>query len=580
MLRQADMTNAASNADISAMFAHTADLLEIDGANPFRIRAYRMAAQEVLEWPESAHRLVKQRVDLSQFPHIGKELAGKIVAIVKVGHFDVLDELKRKFPPGIVELLQIGGLGPKRVAQFYKELDIRSVEDLRRAIVSGSVQKLPRMSPKIAGKILQAIDTRSKLAGKVRWDIADKIAGPLVAWLKAMPGVTRAVAAGSYRRKKDTIGDLDVLVTCNDGPSVIERFTRHPEAARVIARGNTRASIILRSGLQVDLRVMPEESYGAALYYFTGSKQHNIALRAIAAKQGLKINEYGIFKGRKRIAGETEESIFETMGLGYVEPELRENRGELQAAREGRLPKLVMLSDIKGDLHAHTSATDGRNTLSEMASAARGRGYGYIAITDHSRHVTIARGLDERRLRRQCEEIDRMNESMRGFTILKSIEVDILEDGTLDLPDSALKELDVVICSIHYKFDLSPERQTERIIRAMDNPRFGILGHATGRLIGSREGYKFDLERVMRAAKERNCILEVNGQPKRLDIDDTACLMAKSFGVKVALSSDAHSIAELDYMQLALNQARRGWMESGNVVNTLPLSRLRTALKR
>ncbi len=376
------------------------------------------------------------------------------------------------------------------------------------------------------------------------------------------------------------MGDLDILVTASKNSPVMERFTGYEEVAEVISHGTTRSTVRLRTGLQVDLRVVPEVSYGAALHYFTGSRAHNIAVRTLGVKRKLKINEYGVFKGDKRIAGKTEEEVFEHVGLPYIEPELREDRGEIEAAQRGQLPDLITVDQIRGDLHAHTKATDGHHSLAQMAEAARRRGYEYLAITDHSQRVTVANGLDKRRLLQQLKEIDRLNDKLDGLRLLKSIEVDILADGTLDLPDEVLESLDLTVCSVHSKFDLPPRKQTERIIRAMDNRHFNILAHPSGRILNARPAYEVDLERLMEAAKERGCIFEVNGQPKRMDLTDTACKLAKDMGLKVAISTDAHSAEQLDYMRYGVSQARRGWLEKADVINTYPLTKLLKQLKR
>jgi DNA polymerase (family 10) len=360
----------------------------------------------------------------------------------------------------------------------------------------------------------------------------------------------------------------------------MDRLADYDEVGQIVSKGETRSTVILRSGMQVDLRFVPKESYGAALVYFTGSKAHNIALRKMAVAKKLKINEYGVFRGKKRVAGKTEKEVYAQVGLPFIEPELREDRGEIAAARKKKLPRLVGVGDIRGDLHAHTNATDGKDTLPAMVEAARERGYDYLAISDHTKHLTVARGLDTKRLRKQIDAIDRLNAKLSGFTVLKSAEVDILEDGTLDLPDDVLKELDLTVCTIHFKLDLPAEKQTERVIRAMDNRYFSVFGHPTGRLLGARAAYAIDLERVMEAAKERGCHLEVNSQPDRLDLDDVHCKMAKDLGVKVAISTDAHRKSDLDKIRFGVGQARRGWLEADDVINTRGRRELRKLLRR
>jgi DNA polymerase (family 10) len=442
------------------------------------------------------------------------------------------------------------------------------------------VREIPGFGPKTEEKILQAIATRRTRDARVGWVEAEQVAKPFVEALAAVPGVQATVVAGSFRRYRRTVGDLDILVACANSRSVMQRFLGDEDVAEVLAGGPTRATVRLHNGLQVDLRVVPEASYGAALQYSTGSKAHNIALRARAARLGLKLSEYGLFKGRKRVAGRTEQQIYRHLKLRYIEPELREDLGEIVAAEKGELPELVALGDLRGDLHSHTNASDGHDTIDAMASAARALGYEYLAISDHTQHLRIANGLDRKRLKRQLAKIDRLNDKFRKFRLLKSAEVDILDDGSLDLPDSLLRELDVVVCAVHYKFELSRDKQTERIIRAMDNPYFNILAHPSGRLLGEREAYAVDLERIMAAALERGCFLEVNAQPQRLDLGGSECHMARDMGLKVAVSTDSHSVEQLANMRLGVAQARRGWLEAGNVLNTRTWPELRRLLKR
>jgi DNA polymerase (family X) len=409
---------------------------------------------------------------------------------------------------------------------------------------------------------------------------AEQRAQPLVEYLKEGKGIKKVTVAGSYRRRKETVGDLDILVTCRKGSKVMDRFVDYEDVQKVVSKGTTRATIVLRSGLHVDLRVVPQVSYGAALHYFTWSKAHNIAVRKLGVKKNLKINEYGVFKGDERIAGKTEKEVYDQVDLPYIEPELRENRGELEAAGKGRLPRLIGLDDLRGDLHAHTTETDGHATLEEMANAAKEYGHDYLAITNHSKKVTMAHGLDAGRLAEEIEEIDQLNGKLSDIVLLKGIEVDILEDGSLDLPDDILKELDIVVCSVHYQRRLSREKMTERVLRAMDNPYINIFAHPTGRLINARDPYDIDLERIIRGARERGCFLEINAHPDRLDLSDVHCKMAKDMGLKLAISTDAHSIADLNLMRYGIDQARRGWLEPDDVINTRDLKQLRKLLKR
>ena len=409
---------------------------------------------------------------------------------------------------------------------------------------------------------------------------AEQNALPIVEYLRENRSIQDIEIAGSYRRRKETIGDLDILVTCEDSISVMTHFVNYFDIDEVLSKGDTRSSIILKSGIQVDLRVLPQKSYGAAMLYFTGSKAHNIVIRKLAKQKDWKVNEYGLFSNDDFLAGETEKGIYNKLGLPYIEPELRENRGEFEAAESGNLPELIKLSDIKGDLHTHTNLTDGKNTLEEMAEAAQKLGYKYIANTDHSKRVTVAGGLDEKQVFENIKRTDKLNENFKDFKILKGIEVDILEDGSLDLSDKVLKELDIVVGAIHYKFNLSREEQTERILRAMDNPYLNIIAHPTGRLINEREPYDIDLEKIMQKAKENNCILEINSQPSRLDLNDLNSRKAKEMGVKLVISTDAHSTTQYNFMRFGIGQARRGWIEKNNVINTRNINQLKEIIKR
>jgi DNA polymerase (family X) len=567
------------NSDIVDLFNRMADLLEIGGANPFRVRAYRTAAWTIAGLPQNVADMVAKGEDLSLLSGIGKDLAGKITEIVTTGRLAKLEELERQTPAALATLMKTAGLGPKRIHSLYVKLGITNLEELRRAAEKERISELPGFGRKIEEQILESLK-RIPTEERLKLAAAEEKAESLVSYLGASKEVKRIAVAGSYRRRLETVGDLDILVTCDSPAGIMERFISYENVMRVLAKGETRSTIVINPGLQVDLRVLPEESYGAALHYFTGSKAHNIAIRKLGVKKKIKINEYGVFRGDERIAGRTEEEIFASVGLPFIEPELRENRGEIEAAREGRLPNLVTVAEIRGDLHAHTSETDGRHTLEEMAAAARERGYRYLAITEHSKRVSMAHGFDEKRLAERNEEIDLLNEKYEDFRILKGIEVDILRDGALDLSDSILKELDLTVCSVHYQRNLSKQEQTERIIRAMDNPYFHILGHPSGRLINERAPYEVDLEKVIAAARERGCFLELNSHPDRLDLSDVYCKMAKEMGVKIAISTDAHSINNFDHMRFGVGQGRRGWLEPGDVLNTHSWPELKTLLKR
>ncbi len=568
------------NAEIADLFERLGNLLELEGANPFRVRAYRAAARTVRGYPESMADLVGSGADLHQLPNIGGDLAGKIQTVVETGRLPLLEEIESRVPGQLSDLMAVEGLGPKRVRTLYDELHIRSVEDLRRAATSGRIRALPGFGEKTEQKIIAGLDNLSVRKGRTPLPEAEETARSLVAWLEACKGVREVTVAGSFRRRKDTVGDLDMLVVAGKRSGVMDRLRSFDEVREVVSAGEKRATVLLRSGMQVDLRVVAGVSKGAALLYFTGSKPHNIAIRRLAVDRKWKLNEYGLFRGKRRIAGRTEKEVYGRLGMAWVPPELREDRGEVEAAKRRRLPKLVRLEHIRGDLHCHTSATDGRLSIEKMARAAAKMGYRYLSINDHTRHVTVAGGLDADKLLRQIEAIDRLNERVDGITILKSSEVDILEDGSLDLPDDVLRHLDFTVCAVHYGFGLSREKQTERILRAMDNPCFNILAHPTGRLIRERAPYAVDLPRLMEGARERGCVMEVNAHPARLDLNDEGCRMARDAGVRVVISTDAHSDSDLRYLRFGVDQARRGWMTAEDVLNTRGVRALKQALRR
>ena len=563
------------NADIAAVFEEIADLLEIRGDNPFRIRAYRNAARTVGELGQDLAALVARGRDLPKLPGIGADLAGKIAEIGRTGTCALLERLHRELPAAITELLRIPGLGPKRVKLLHDALKVDTVEALRRAAGAGRIRELPGFGEKTESRIREALAARGAASQRLKLAVAAQYAAALETWLGRAPGARKVTVAGSCRRMRETVGDLDVLVAAAVGGPVTERLLAYDEVKSVLARGQTRSSVTLKSGLQVDLRVVPPESYGAALHYFTGSKAHNIAIRRLGQARGLKINEYGVFRGTRRIAGDTEESVYRAVGLPYIEPELREDRGEIEAARRGELPRLLALADLQGDLHLHTRATDGHHSIREMALAARAAGLSYIAVTEHSRRLTVARGLDPQRLLKQMDEIDRLNDTLSGVTVLKGIEVDVLEDGSLDLPDSVLKGLNLVVGAVHSAFTLPRRRQTERILRALDNRYFTVLAHPSGRLLGERDAMDADWLRIIRAARQRGCFLELNAQPDRLDLDDVHARMAREEGVLVAVNSDAHSTFDFAHLRYGVGQARRAWLEPKDVLNTRRLRDLR-----
>ncbi len=568
------------NADIAAMFEEIADILEIQGENPFRVRAYRNAARTLQGLGREAKSFLERGEDLTRLPGIGKDLAAKIKEIVDTGRCEALDKLRKQTSPGLAALLRIPGLGPKRVRALYEELDIQTPEQLYRAARDGRIRTLPGFGEKTELNVLQAIEAHVRKDQRIKLALAGQYAEPLAEYLRQVKGVKQVVLAGSYRRAKETVGDLDILATAAGDSPVMERFNRYEEVKDTVSRGKTRSTVILRSGLQVDLRVVAPGSFGAALHYFTGSKSHNIAIRRLGQQHGLKINEYGVFKGEKQVAGKTEESVFRAVGLPYIPPELRENQGEVEAAKAGLLPELVTLANLKGDLHAHTKATDGHNTLKEMALAARELGLGYLAITEHSKRLTVAHGLDQKRLLQQLDEIERLNEELDGITLLKGIEVDILEDGRLDFADTVLGKLDLVIGAVHSHFHLSRSKQTTRILKAMDHPHFTMLAHPTGRLLQERDPYDADMARIIRHARTRGCFLELNAHPKRLDLLDSHCRLAKDEGVLVSINSDAHNVLDFHHLRLGIGQARRGWLSATDVLNTRALRELRKLLRQ
>ena len=567
-----------ANADVAAVFDEIADLLELQGASIFRIRAYRNAARMLGDLGRSIQAMVEHGEDLDALPGIGADLAAKIVGIVNTGCCPLLNQLRAQVPPGVVELLRIPGIGPRRARTLQLALGIRTLEDMQRAISDGRLDTVRGFGPKTRQRIRESIAAHQQADRRFRLPMAMQVAEARLASLAAEPGVLQAQAAGSLRRRRDTVGDIDLVVAAGPGSSVTRRFAAAVDVATVLAKGATRASVVLANGMQIDLRAVPPESFGAALLYFTGSKSHNIALRQRARNAGLKLNEYGVFREDRRIAGDTEASVYRALGLPFIEPELREDRGEIEAALAHGLPALVTLDDLRGDLHAHTRDSDGLDTLAAMAQAARARGWQYMAVTDHSSRLALAHGLDASRIAQQIDRIDALNARLDGFVVLKGVEVDILKDGSLDLPDDVLRRLDLVVGAVHSAFDLPRDRQTDRLLRAMDHPCFSILAHPTGRLIGERPPCEIDLQRVIRKARERGCFLELNAQPTRLDLNDIACRMAREEGVRISIASDAHGALDFDHLRFGIGQARRGWLEAGDVLNTRSLDALRPLL--
>ncbi len=569
-----------NNQEIARFLTEIADLLDIKGENPFRIRSYRNGARTVNNLAEDLTGMVGEGKNLTEIPGIGGSLAEKIREIVETGKLKFLDDLKKQLPPGLPELLKLQGIGPKKVKLFYEKAGVDSIESLARAAESGKLHGLDRMGEKTEAKILRAIENYRKGAGRFRIDIGFTYAESITNYLNTLTGLKELIPAGSLRRRQETIGDLDILAICHDPAPLMDQFTAYDKAEDILAHGSTKSSLLLKEGLQVDLRAMDSREFGSALLYFTGSKAHNIALRKRAKAMGLKVSEYGIFRADDAIAGKTEEDCYRALGLPWIPPELRENRGEIEAAEKGELPRLVDLKDIRGDCHMHTTASDGKNSIEDMARAARELGYQYIAITEHSQAVRIAGGLNDKELIRHLHRIEEADRKVEGIRILRGVEVDIRGDGTLDLKDETLKECDVVIAAIHSRFNLPEKEMTKRIIRGIKNRQVNILAHPTGRLILEREPYRVDLKEVIKVAAGEGVIMEINANPRRLDLNDIHSRMAKDMGAKLIINSDAHSIDQLRLMKYGIFTARRGWLEQKDVINTYPLKKLLAILKR
>jgi DNA polymerase (family 10) len=568
------------NAEVARYFEELADLLEIDGANPFRVRAYRNAARTITDLTESVATLAgKGTAALTELPGIGDDLAKKIVMIVETEKLPQLDELRQKVPAGVVEMLRIPGLGPKKAAALFKELNIQTLDQLREAAEKGAVAKLKGFGEKTARSILAGLSQIEQIGKRFLIDVAKAEADEIVADLLQVKSVKQASAAGSCRRRKETCGDLDVLATSSDSAEAMDFLAGHRLVDKVLARGETKQRVRLKSGLELDLRVVPDESYGAALQYFTGSKEHNIVVRRRGQECGLKINEYGVFRNETLVAGKTEEDVYRAVDLPWIPPELRENRGEIERAEQGTLPDLVELSDIHGDLHMHTTATDGTATIAAMAEAAKERGLKYIAITDHSKRVTMANGLDAPRLRAHWKAIDKVRKEITGIDILCGIECDILEDATLDLPDDVLAEADWVIAVLHYGLKQPREQIMKRLLNAVKNPHVDVIGHPSGRLLTRRGGADIDYATLFKAAADNGVLMEINAHPSRLDLDDVQTAAAKDHGIPIVISTDAHSPHGLDVMEFGVYQARRAGLEKKDVANTRTLKQFQRLLR-
>ena len=567
------------NQEIAGIFNEIADLLEIKGENPFRIRAYRRAAQNLEGLTKDVAAL--SREELLEIPGIGHDLAEKIEEYIKTEKVKSLEDIKKEVPEGLAALLSVPSLGPKTAKLLYEKLKIKNVDELEKLAREHKLIGLPGIKEKTEENILRGIEMLKR--GKERQPLGRvlPVAHEIIEHLEKATHIEKINIAGSLRRMKDTVKDIDILATSKNPHDVMKAFVHLPQVKEVLMHGLTKSSIVIKEGLQVDLRVVEDESYGAALAYFTGSKEHNIRLREMAVKKGLKINEYGIFreKDNKKLGGKDEEDIYRILGLQYVFPELREDRGEIEAAQKNTLPRPVELGDIKGDLHVHTRQSDGSHTLEELIDAARGRGYEYIAITDHSKGLGIARGLSEERLLEEKKEVDALNKKLRGFKLLMGIEVDIRSDGRMDFDDDILSKMDIVVAAIHSGFRQPKEQLTKRLVSAMKNPYVSIIAHPTGRLIGERDAYEIDMEQVLNMASETGTALEINAYPLRLDLSDVYVKQAKELGVKFAISTDTHVITQFDFMHYGVSIARRGWLEKKDVLNALKYEQLMKALK-
>jgi DNA polymerase (family 10) len=568
------------NSEIAVIFNNIADLLEIKGENPFRIRAYRNAAFSITALGKDISSMSVE--ELLEIPGVGHDLAAKIEEYLKSGHMDAYEKLKQELPETLIELLAIPGLGPKTVGLLYKEYDIKDVANLEKLAREHRLSGLPGIKDKTEASIIKGIEMVRRFSSRHPLGNILPLANEIMGYLSASAPVGKLNIAGSLRRWKETIRDIDIISTSKDPEAVMKVFTRMPEVSQIVAKGATKSSVLLKNGIQVDIRVVEEDSFGSALAYFTGSKAHNIRLREIALKAGLKINEYGIFREKDgtKLGGRAEEDIYRVLGLQYVPPELREDTGEIEAAAQGRLPHLIEVSDIQGDLHLHSTWSDGTQDIEALAKTARGKGYSYIAVTDHSKGLGVARGLSEERIIAQKKEIDAFNSKSSGLKILSGVEVNIKSDGSLDFDYEILKELDVVIASIHIGFKQTSEQITKRLISASENPCVSIIGHPSGRLIGEREAYEVDMEKVLKAAADTGTAMEINAYPLRLDLGEEHVRLARYMNVQVVISTDSHTSGQFDNMVYGVAVARRGWLEKKDVLNTLNCSRLLKRLQK
>ena len=569
-----------TNAELARALSRIGTMLEIDGANPFRVRAYKEGARVVENHGEEMASLVDEPGALEEIQGIGKGIAQHIRDFVATGHTQVMDDLLKKYPDEVVSFTELQGLGPKRVKTLYDALQIRTREALEQAARDGKLRDLPGFGEKVEQNILKALAKASQWTGRMLLADAWPIAHAIAERIRAVKGVDQVELAGSFRRRRETIGDLDLLVTGGDAEQVMRAFTTHESVADVLGHGETKSSVRLNNGLQVDLRVVPEASFGAALMYFTGSKQHNIELRKLAIEKGLSLNEYGLTKGEKTVAARTEEDVYKALGLAWVPPELREMHGEIDMARDGTLPRLIELEDLRADLHMHTTRTDGRDSIDAMVEAANARGYEYMAITEHSKAIAMANGFDAARVRESAGEIAAARQRHPEIAILHGLEVDILAEGELDLDDETLALLDWVIVSIHSRFEQPPDVATARALRAVSHPLVHAFGHPTGRMIGSREPVPFDMERVAEAAAAHGVAMEINASPERLDLSDVNARLARGRGCRFVIDTDAHAVGQLEIMRYGVFQARRAGLTKGDVLNALPFERFREGLDR
>ena len=575
------------NKAIAHIFYETADLMEVNGDDSFRIRSYRRAAEALEGHPQQVSQLLDEPKKLLGIPGIGKGMAANIQELSREGKLTQHQELLQKYRPSMLELLKIQGLGPKTIALLWSAFQVSDLAGVEQLAREGKLRELPRMSEKTEQKILKAIEDYRRISGRFLLDEADRTAEKLTEHLKHIQGIEKITPAGSLRRGRETVGDLDVLITgpcCIDDEqraALTEEILRFPGIIDVMAKGDNKVSFKLRNGMQVDVRMLPPESYGAAMQYFTGSKNHNVTLRQRALKMGYTLNEYGLARldDEQRIAGTTEEEIYGALKLDFIPPELRENCGEIEAAAEHKLPELITVEDIRGEVHMHTVETDGRCTIEEMAQAAKERGYHYIAITDHSKNLAFANGLDDKRAVEHIARIRAANEQTEGITIMAGIEVDILAEGELDLSDSVLEQMDVVVASVHSAFNQEPQQMTDRLLRALGNKNTSILGHPTGRLLLRRDAYQFDMDAILKAALKNKVAMELNAYPDRLDLNDVHLRMARERGVKIVINTDAHHTSHFEKIKYGILQARRAWLTAADVLNTLPEEEFRKAAK-